>query len=53
LTPSSDLAAIERRLEQVENALADAQARVPALRREVTEIRKSLARVADGVRAES
>lgn len=37
------LADIVRRLDQVENALADAQARVPALRLEVRQIRRQLA----------
>lgn len=42
MSAGPDLAALDRRLEQVENALADAQARVPALRHEVAEIRRAL-----------
>lgn len=41
------LAELARRLDQVENALADAQARVPALRREVRAIRHALGKHAD------
>lgn len=46
-----ELADLARRLEQAENALADAQARLPWLVRELREVRLALAEVARESRA--
>jgi hypothetical protein len=46
MSVGAELPDLERRLELVENALADAQARVPGLRREVRDIREALGELA-------
>ena len=45
MNSTPELVELERRLGQVENALADAQARVPALRLEVRQIRLDLSQL--------
>lgn len=52
MTDATELAGLGRRLEQVENAVADVQARVPALRLEVHGIRETLAELARTAAAE-
>ncbi len=43
MTATAELTALARRLERVENGLADAQARLPGLRQDVALVREQLA----------